>query len=41
MSIFFCFANLILWKIDYGRNPVDDMKRQKKRDKLQPGETEQ
>jgi hypothetical protein len=41
MSIFFCFTNLVLWMIDYGSNPLDDLKRKKKRDKLQPGETEQ
>ena len=35
MSIFFCFTNLFLWMFDYGRNPVDDMKRQKRRDKLE------
>ena len=35
MSIFFCFTNLLLWMFDYGRNPVDDMKRQKRRDKLE------
>ncbi|MCZ6559937.1 MAG: hypothetical protein O6931_03485 [Gammaproteobacteria bacterium] len=40
MSIFFCFANLFLWMSDYGRNPVDDMKRKKRRDKLQPAGTE-
>ena len=30
MAIFFCFANAILWQMDYGRNPVDDAKRKKK-----------
>ena len=40
MSIFFCFANLFLWMFDYGRNPVDDMKRKKRRDKLQPAGTD-
>ena len=35
MSIFFCFANLVLWMSDYGQNPVDDMKRKKRRDKLE------
>ena len=38
MSIFFCFGNLILWMIDYGQNPVDDLRRQKKREKLLPSE---
>lgn len=37
MSVFFCFANLILWMIDYGQNPLDDAQRKKKREKLQPG----
>ena len=36
MSIFFCFGNLILWMIDYGQNPVDDLRRQKKRETLLP-----
>ncbi len=36
MSIFFCFANLVLWKLDYGRNPYDDAIRKKKRAKLIP-----
>ena len=30
MAIFFCFANAILWQIDYGQNPVDDAKRERK-----------
>ncbi len=34
MSIFFCFGNLILWWIDYGRNPIDDARQRKKRAKL-------
>ncbi len=34
MSIFFCFANLILWKIDYGQNSYDDALRLKKQAKL-------
>ena len=34
MSIFFCFGNLILWSIDFGRNPVGDARQEKKRDKL-------
>jgi len=40
MSIFFCFANLVLWMSDYGRNPLDDMKRKKRRDKLESAGTE-
>ncbi len=34
MGAFFCFSNLILWKMDYGRNPVDDARQRKKRAKL-------
>jgi hypothetical protein len=34
MGIFFCFGNLILWSIDYGQNPVDDARQEKKRAKL-------
>ncbi len=35
MAVFFCFANAILWQIDYGQNPVDDAKREKKRARLE------
>ena len=35
MAAFFCFANLILWTIDYGQNPLDDVRQKKKRAKLQ------
>lgn len=34
MTLFFCVANAVLWKIDFGRNPVDDVKAEKKRAKL-------
>ncbi len=30
MAIFFCFANAILWQMDYGQNPVDDANRERK-----------
>ncbi|MGI9223564.1 MAG: DUF4956 domain-containing protein [Woeseiaceae bacterium] len=30
MSVFFCFANLFMWAIDYGRNPVDEARRARK-----------
>ena len=40
MSIFFCFANLVLWKIDYGKNPYDDAIRKKKRAKLIPASSD-
>ena len=35
MGVFFCFGNLILWKIDYGQNPLDDARQKKKRAKLE------
>ena len=31
MAMFFCFANAIMWHLEYGRNPLDDLKRKKKR----------
>lgn len=34
MGAFFCFTNLVLWKLDYGKNPVDDARRKKKRARL-------
>ena len=30
MAIFFCFANAIMWKINFGQNPVDDARLAKK-----------
>jgi hypothetical protein len=30
MAVFFCFANAILWKLNFGRNPVDDARATKK-----------
>jgi len=30
MSIFFCFTNIVMWAIDYGRNPADEARRAKK-----------
>jgi hypothetical protein len=30
MSVFFCFANLFMWAIDYGRNPADEARRARK-----------
>jgi hypothetical protein len=35
MAVFFCFANAILWQMDYGQNPVDDAKREKKKARLE------
>jgi hypothetical protein len=31
MAVFFCFTNAILWKIEFGRNPIDDARMEKKR----------
>ena len=30
MSVFFCYANLFMWAIDYGRNPVDEARTARK-----------
>jgi len=30
MSMFFCFASLVMWSIDYGSNPVDEARRARK-----------
>ncbi len=30
MAVFFCFTNAILWKMDFGRNPIDDARVAKK-----------
>jgi len=30
MSVFFCFTNIVMWAIDYGRNPVDEARRVRK-----------
>jgi hypothetical protein len=35
MGVFFCFANLVLWSMEYGQNPVDDARQQRKRAKLE------
>ena len=31
MSVFFCFASLVMWSMDYGSNPVDEARRARKR----------
>ena len=33
MSLFFCFANVVMWAFDYGRNPADDARIARKRAK--------
>ena len=35
MAIFFCFANAILWKMEFGRNPIDDARIAKKHAELE------
>jgi len=35
MALFFCLTNAVLWKIDYGRNPIDDLRAEKKKAKLE------
>jgi hypothetical protein len=34
MAVFFCFTNAILWKMEFGRNPIDDALVAKKHSKL-------
>jgi hypothetical protein len=34
MAVFFCFTNAILWKMEFGRNPIDDARVAKKHAKL-------
>jgi hypothetical protein len=34
MALFFCMTNAILWGMDYGKNPIDDARRKKKRAKF-------
>jgi hypothetical protein len=31
MALFFCMSNAIMWQLHYGKNPIDDAKREKKR----------
>jgi hypothetical protein len=35
MAVVFCFANALLWQLDYGRNPLDDARAAKERSKLE------
>ena len=35
MAIVFCFANGILWYLDYGKNPLDEVRARKAREKFQ------
>ena len=34
LAVFFCYANVVLWHIEFGRNPIDDARIAKKRAKL-------
>lgn len=34
MSLFFCFTMLVLWQMEFGENPLDEARQEKKRDKL-------
>jgi len=34
MAMFFCLTNALLWLVDYGRNPIDELRRERKREKL-------
>ena len=34
MTVFFCFAQLIMWQLNYGENPVEEAKQDRKRAKL-------
>ncbi len=34
MALFFCYANAVLWYLEFGRNPIDDARMAKKQSKL-------
>jgi hypothetical protein len=34
MAVFFCYANAVLWHLEYGQNPIDDARIAKKHSKL-------
>jgi hypothetical protein len=34
MAVFFCYANVVLWHLDFGQNPIDDARIAKKHSKL-------
>jgi len=34
MAVFFCFVILILWQIEFGENPIDEAREERKRAKL-------
>jgi len=35
MTVFFCYTNATLWRIEFGRNPIDDARMSKKRAQLE------
>jgi hypothetical protein len=35
MAVFFCYINVVLWLLEYGRNPIDDARVAKKRAALE------
>jgi hypothetical protein len=35
MTVFFCFASLVLWQLDYGSNSIEQAQQEKKRIKLE------
>jgi hypothetical protein len=35
MTVFFCFASLVLWQLDYGSNPIEQAQQERKRLKLE------
>ena len=37
MTAFFCFANLVLWRLDYGTNPIEERRRAAKLAKHEEG----
>jgi hypothetical protein len=34
MTVFFCFTNILLWQFDFGENPIEQLKHERKRAKL-------
>jgi hypothetical protein len=34
MTVFFCFTNVLLWQFDFGGNPIERLKHERKRAKL-------
>jgi len=34
MTVFFCFTNVLLWQFDFGENPMEQLKQERKRAKL-------